>query len=163
MRTALATALLAALASGASAQTPRPEPMSSDTARVVFVCEHGTVKSVIAAALFNRLAAERGLAARAVSRGTAPDDVVPALVRDSLRAEGADIGDARPAKLGAAEGLEARLFVAFDVEVPAAVSRGTPGRRWDGTPSVMGGYRAGRDAIAARVAALIDEITRGAP
>ena len=36
--------------------------------RVVFVCEHGTVKSVMAALWFNRLATERKLPFRAVSR-----------------------------------------------------------------------------------------------
>jgi hypothetical protein len=36
-------------------------------------------------------------------------------------------------------------------------------RRWDGTPSVMRSYSAGRDAIAARVTALIDELERASP
>ncbi|MGH9334858.1 MAG: hypothetical protein ACRD21_14045, partial [Vicinamibacteria bacterium] len=40
---------------------------------VVFVCEHGAAKSVIAAAHFNRLAKERELPFRAISRGTVPD------------------------------------------------------------------------------------------
>ena len=134
-----------------------------DAARVVFVCEHGAVKSVMAAALFNRMAAERGLAARAVSRGTVPDDLVPSLVRDNLRADGAAVGEGRPVRLSADEGLEAGLFVAFDVEVPPAVSRGVPVRRWDGTPSVLSDYRVGRDAIAARVAELLAELERASP
>lgn len=151
---------LTLLTSAAGAQSVTPSRGASDTTRVVFVCEHGAVKSVIAAALFNRMAAERGLAARAVSRGTAPDEVVPLLVRDALRAEGTDIAAARPVALTADEPLDARLFVAFDIDVPAAVSRGTPVRRWDGTPSVMSGGHAGRDAIAARVAELVAELER---
>ena len=48
-----------------AAQTPsRPNPA------VVFVCEHGAAKSVIATAYFNKLAAERGLPFRATFRGT---------------------------------------------------------------------------------------------
>ena len=39
---------------------------------VVFVCEHGAAKSVIATAYFNKIAAERGLRARAVYRGVNP-------------------------------------------------------------------------------------------
>src|SRR5215813_9354941 len=45
------------------------QPSSGDRA-VVFVCEHGAAKSVIATAYFNKLAAERGLAYRATFRGT---------------------------------------------------------------------------------------------
>ena len=40
---------------------------------IVFVCEHGAAKSVIAAAYFNKIAAEHGLRerrSRATSRGT---------------------------------------------------------------------------------------------
>src|SRR5688500_1978842 len=55
---------------------------------VVFVCEHGAAKSVVAAAHFNKLAQERGLAYRAISRGTDPDAAVPPRVRDGLQAEG---------------------------------------------------------------------------
>jgi len=37
---------------------------------VVFVCEHGSAKNVIAAAYFNKLAKEQNLKMQAVSRGT---------------------------------------------------------------------------------------------
>ena len=40
---------------------------------VVFVCEHGAAKSVLAAAYFNRFAAQMGLDMQAVARGTKPD------------------------------------------------------------------------------------------
>ena len=44
---------------------------------VVFVCEHGSVKSPIAASLFDRTAEKRGLPFRAVSRGVNPEEHVP--------------------------------------------------------------------------------------
>ena len=50
-------------------------------ARVVFVCEHGSVKSLIAMDYFNRSARERGLAYRAVARGTAPEATVQVMER----------------------------------------------------------------------------------
>ena len=40
---------------------------------VVFVCEHGSAKSMIAALWFNRLASEQGLPLQGVSRGVNPD------------------------------------------------------------------------------------------
>src|SRR5499425_1017044 len=45
----------------------------SAQSRVLFVCLHGAAKSVIGAAHFRRLAAERGLAIAAVAAGTEPD------------------------------------------------------------------------------------------
>ena len=50
--------VLAATASHAGDDKP--------AATVVFVCEHGAAKSVVAAAHFNRMARERGLAVRAI-------------------------------------------------------------------------------------------------
>src|SRR5262249_61970728 len=63
MLTARASLLCLSLAAGCA----RTEPKT-----VVFVCEHGAAKSVVAAAYFNRLAAERGLSVRAVARGADP-------------------------------------------------------------------------------------------
>jgi arsenate reductase len=138
----------------------RPARQPADTQRIVFVCEHGTVKSVVAAALFNKLARERGLAAVALSRGTAPDSALPALVRDGLLADGAGPWRARPTRLTAADVAGASLFVSFDQPIDALVDRRVPVRRWDGTPSVMASYRAGRDAILERVRALVAELER---
>jgi hypothetical protein len=67
--------------------------------RVVFVCEHGSVKSVIAAEWFNRLAADRKVAIRAVSRGVTPDEAIPAGVAKNLRQEGFGIDGFRPKRL----------------------------------------------------------------
>ena len=51
--------LLASMSMQAAA--PRPA--------VIFVCEHGAAKSVVATAYFNKLASERGLPYRASFRG----------------------------------------------------------------------------------------------
>src|SRR4051812_39669621 len=60
-------------------------------ATVLFVCEHGNVKSLMAASYFNQIARERGLHAHAVARGTAPDsDSVPPVIADGLRGDGLD-------------------------------------------------------------------------
>ncbi len=57
---------------------PKPEPVGT----ILFVCEHGSAKSVVAAAHFNRIAAARGLPFRAISRGTVPDaEMAPAAVK----------------------------------------------------------------------------------
>jgi arsenate reductase (thioredoxin) len=40
---------------------------------ILFVCEHGAAKSIIAATYFNLLAKQRGFPWRAIARGTNPE------------------------------------------------------------------------------------------
>jgi hypothetical protein len=55
----------------------------AQTKRIVFVCEHGAAKSVIAAAYFNKLARERNLNYEAVCRGTFPDSTISVATKES--------------------------------------------------------------------------------
>lgn len=43
--------------------------------KVVFVCEHGSSKSLVAATLFNKMAEQRGLTVRALSRAVSEKTV----------------------------------------------------------------------------------------
>lgn len=91
------TSLLVIL--GALMTAPGPQPAST----VLFVCEHGSAKSVVAAAHFNQIAAARGLPFRAVSRGTVPDpEMAPAAV-EGLRGDGLKPDDPAPRKLEQAD------------------------------------------------------------
>jgi arsenate reductase len=63
-----AALLLTAFVVGSAAQTTD----AAAAPRVIFVCEHGAAKSVIAAAYFNKIATERGLPDRATYRGASP-------------------------------------------------------------------------------------------
>ena len=40
---------------------------------IVFICEHGSSRSFVAASLFDRIAEQRGLAVRALSRAVSPE------------------------------------------------------------------------------------------
>ena len=66
------------------------QPAARDKA-VVFVCEHGAAKSVVATAYFNKLAAERGLPFRATFRGTAPQDNLSVRAVEGLKADGVTV------------------------------------------------------------------------
>src|SRR5258705_5185363 len=68
----------------------------SPSRSVLFVCLHGAAKSVLAAADFERLAAERGLAITADSAGTEPDPEIAPGVAAALQADGVDLGRRRP-------------------------------------------------------------------
>ena len=61
---------------------------ASSSSAVVFVCEHGAAKSLVATTYFNKIAAERGLQARAVYRGVSPQDDLSANALKGLREDG---------------------------------------------------------------------------
>jgi arsenate reductase (thioredoxin) len=63
---------------------------------VVFVCQHGAAKSVLAAALLERLAADHGLPLRALARGTEPEPQVALAVAAGLLEQSIDVRAWRP-------------------------------------------------------------------
>jgi arsenate reductase len=127
---------------------------------VVFVCEHGSVKSLIAMEYFNRSVQERGLAYRAVARGTAPEPIVPRSVRDGLRAAGFDVSHFVPRLFDASDVEEASLVVSFDQEIAKIVGGKARHLAWDNLPGVLTDYARGRDEIVRHVDDLIDELAR---
>lgn len=128
------------------------------TGTVLFVCEHGSVKSLLAKLLFERAAAREGLRVAAVSRATAPDSEVPAWMRAALERDGFDLGPWKPTAVTEADARSARATVAFDVSLPAGID--VPIEHWDGLPAVSKDYAVGRDAIGARVDQLVAELCR---
>ena len=127
---------------------------------VVFVCEHGSAKSVVAAAYFNRLAAERGLELRAVSRGTNPDAEIAPNAEARLRADGLGAFERTPAKLTQADVAGAARVVTF-CDLPGAYVTTAPVERWDGVPPVSEDYEKARDEIVERIRRLLGELAAG--
>src|SRR3954470_16410308 len=68
----------------------------TDKKTIVFVCEHGSAKSVIAAARFNDLAEKKGIPYIATARGINPDKEIPPYVRTGLMRENLAIKDGQP-------------------------------------------------------------------
>lgn len=123
---------------------------------VLFVCEHGAAKSVIAAAFFNRLAAERQIALRAVARGTNPDvAIAPNAVR-GLSVDGIESDSGAPTRLTDADLETAARVVAF-CPLPDIDDRACRIDVWEDVPQVGEGYERARDAIVERVVRLVDE------
>jgi arsenate reductase len=123
---------------------------------VVFVCEHGSAKSVIAAAHFQRLAAAAGLDVRAISRGTDPDPAFPPNALDGLERDGLRPLDDAPKLLDAGELANATQVVAF-CAVSDSYSYNGPIERWD-VPAVSDDYDTARRAIVSRVEHLVREL-----
>ena len=146
--------LLLALLAGAG------QTVSSDPA-VIFVCEHGAAKSVIATAYFNKIAAERGLKWRATFRGTSPQEALSVKTLEGLRSDGVAIPAGRPAALGDEDVQAATHIFAIGCTLPAKATASGKAADWSDVPEVSDGYAATRDAIRRHVERLLDELQRG--
>lgn len=136
-------------------------PQSRDSSTVVFVCEHGTVKSVVALAFFRKLAAERHLPVRAISRGTNLEPAVPDRVRNGLGADFSALGAFVPTALTDDDLKRASMVISFDR--PAVYDRAkqlTRAVAWDNLPAVSENYAVAADSIRARVKQLVDSLDR---
>src|SRR5260370_15066897 len=80
---------------------------------VVFVCEHGSAKSIIAAVEFERMAKEKGLDLNIIARGANPDAEIPKVVRDELKSDGYDPGSLKPSKVSEKDLKGAARIVSF--------------------------------------------------
>jgi len=127
---------------------------------VLFVCLHGSAKSVIASQYFRRLAAERGVVAETGAAGTEPDAEIPPGVVRGLRGDGIDLGDLRPRPVTRADLERASRVVAFGCDLADLAPAGIAIERWDDVPAVSEDYGRARDVIAARVRALMDQLDK---
>lgn len=127
---------------------------------VLFICEHGTVKSLLAKVLFEQYAAEVGLKVQAVSRGTRADSVVPPWMLQGLSADHVKLGSWRPQTLIADDIVHASYVVSFDVPIATTAGARVPRAQWDSLPSVSRDYAAGREAIKVKVHQLVDSLKR---
>jgi arsenate reductase len=128
--------------------------------KLVFVCEHGSAKSVIAAAHCRRLAKERGLDIQVVSRGTAPEPAVPAGVRNGLKADGIDVGEFKPTGVSTADLKDATKVISFGPDL-SAFTQGSV-EDWSATPAVSDDYDAARSYIVKRLETLLDQLSKPA-
>ena len=124
---------------------------------IVFVCEHGAAKSVIAAAHFNKLASERNLDVQAMSRGTNPDEELAPKALAGLRADGLAVPREKPTIFSEGDVSKATHVVAF-CELPEAYNKGRRVEQWNDVPAVSEDYGKARDVIVKRVKQLLDEL-----
>lgn len=142
-----------ALILGALMAAPEPKPAGT----ILFVCEHGSAKSVVAAAHFNRIAAARGLPFRAISRGTVPDaEMAPAAI-EGLLGDGLRPGDPAPAKLEQPD-LDAAVRVVTFCALPPGLQARSPIEQWE-VPPVSTQYAASREALLVQIERLLLELT----
>ena len=132
------------------------------TPTVLFVCLHGSAKSLIAAEHFRRLAKERGIDVQADWAGIEPDPAIPRRVVEGLLGEGIDVRGRQPRQATRADVERASCVVTFGCELGALEAPGLARERWDDVPAVSEGYTPARDVIVARVTGLLDELSHTA-
>jgi len=132
------------------------------TPRLLFVCLHGSAKSLIALEHFRRLATERGVDVQADWAGIEPDAAIPPRVVQGLLGEGIDVRGRQPRQVERADLERASCVVTFACELGALESSGIARERWDDVPAVSEGYKPARDVIVGRLPGLLDKLGRTA-
>ena len=125
---------------------------------VLFVCQHGAAKSVIAARHLTELAHARGLTLNAAAAGIEPDEVIPAHVITGLRGDGVDDQETTPQAVTRELLENAEIVVSFGCDLSAFA--GASGRivQWTDVPAVSDGYDPARTEILSRLQAILDGV-----
>ncbi len=126
------------------------------TKTVVFVCQHGTAKSMVAAAHFNRLAQQQNLPYRAISRGITPEASLQAATKTGLEQDGIDtsalgIGQITPELAQQADRV---VLISVD-QAPAYLSQAS---RWQDIPAISKDYAAARDVTLGHLQDLLKQL-----
>ena len=140
-------------------QGTAPVQLGPNPAPVVFVCEHGNVKSLIAASLFDQVAKDRGLPFRAVSRGLNPEPEVPIKIAEALRGDGVDVSSFKPRALTSADVATASRVIAIGVDLSSFLrEKQVPSELWSDVPPASVDYAASRAALLRHIGSLLDEL-----
>jgi protein-tyrosine-phosphatase len=131
----------------------------TDKKTIVFVCEHGSAKSVIAAAHFNDLAQKKGIPYIATARGINPDKEIPPYVRTGLTREKLDIEGWQPRPFAQRDAAKAERVITLGCVLPRSMSTGpTRLQNWNDVPSPKDNFEDASQSIAGRVASLVTEL-----
>ena len=150
----MATLVLALSVNG---QTQDAGNQTEQAPVVIFVCEHGAAKSILSAAIFNKMAGERRLNIRAIARGTNPDPEISPKVAAGLQADRLASGESAPKKISNADLAGARRVITF-----CALPDDYPGsiqvENWDAVLPAIEDYGKARDKLAERIGRLLEEL-----
>ena len=125
---------------------------------IVFVCEHGAAKSIIAAAYFNKLAGEKNLNIHATARGTHPDSELSPKTIAGLQADGLAPTESTPRKLSLADVESAQQIITF-CELPEEYQHKVNIEKWTDVPPVSENYEIARDTIIEHLKHILNQWT----
>jgi arsenate reductase (thioredoxin) len=128
----------------------------------VFVCLHGSAKSLIAAEYLSHKARERGIDAIASSYGEEPDPAVPSHVVENMAAKGFDLRGRVPKAVSADVLANADEVITFGCDLTALLPPGTKAASWAACPAVSDGFPPAWDFITGSVDTLLERMTAAA-
>ncbi len=124
---------------------------------IVFVCEHGAAKSVVAATYFNRLIRESGMPWRAIARGTNPEKELSPQTIEGLSKDHLTPTESFPQRLTEADLRSAQHVIAF-CELPTEDPQQAVIEHWNDIPPVSENYEMAREAIVKRIRYFMNQI-----
>ena len=125
---------------------------------VLFLCPHAAAKSVLAAAYFNQLAEQEGLAMQADAAGTEPDAQVSPAVVEALKTEGIDVSRHQPRRVTDIDLTDADYVISLGCDSSQLQPLSSPFEQWDDIPLISRDLPGAREAIRARVEHLFAEL-----
>lgn len=131
----------------------------AQTKRIIFVCEHGAGKSVIAASYFNKLAKERNLNYVAECRGTSPDSIVSLKTQEGLTKDSVYDAATKPTKLQISDTINAERIILFTA-APPGLNAKIKIENWSNIENVDAEYQKRRDAIIRKINTLLDTLEK---
>lgn len=131
--------------------------------QILFVCEHGNVKSLMAASYFNQLAQQSGSPFHAVARGTAPNSTtVPTTTLQELRRDGVDVSSFHPSKVGPSDISSSERVITIGVTLPKKMQSDARPKmeEWNDVPPAGTDYEAMRASLKDHVKKLLAELRK---
>ncbi|HEY5826628.1 MAG TPA: hypothetical protein VIT44_19810 [Cyclobacteriaceae bacterium] len=129
----------------------------AQTNKIVFVCEHGSAKSVIAATYFNKLAKENNLPWEAVARGTSPDQSISPKTKQLLVEDNLFDENFVPKKLSQEDVNAAKQVILF-YELPKTIQSKDNVQSWQEVQAKNEDFKKLRDDIVLKITPLIDSL-----
>jgi len=124
---------------------------------IIFVCEHGAAKSILAATYFNKMAREKDLSLTAIARGTHPDAELSDKTVAGLHAEGLTPTESIPIQLEPID-LESAQWVVSFCALPEGHHQQTKVEYWEDVPPISEDYERARAAIIEHLKELMNHL-----
>jgi arsenate reductase len=135
------------------------QPAMAQEKKVIFVCEHGAAKSVIAASYFNKMAKERNLDYVAECRGTFPDSVVSPGIKDGLTKDKVFDPNTKPQQLLISDTTNVERIILFTT-LPPELKTNIETENWSNIENVDADYEKRRNAITKKITELLDSLEK---
>jgi arsenate reductase len=125
---------------------------------VLFICQHGAAKSVLASAYFQRLADQRGLRVRVESVGVEPQESVSPVVMEHLQRNGYTVPVTKPRVVTEKDLDAADVVIAMGCDLKGLPAAPRRLQQWDDVPGPSEDLAGADEVIRRRVVVLVEEL-----